>query len=272
MCFVRLIVVAALTISSAIAQQVGEPPIEEILTVESFNGAKQSAVLSRLSNATSPKILVAIVPGSPSLARASASFTGKVSIRQSGSFVVRERMRLLSDDIVTLVLDCRSDFYTSCPDDYQLSEQRFKDVRAVIDQAKTAFPSINRVWLLSTSRGMFSTVGIPKFSGEYFSGIIHTAGVADLILKKAVELVGTSSPQFFYHHVDDPCDKTKYSTAKAVAEKMLSPFVTVYGGGGFFGDACNANTQHGFQGAEDSVMQHIMYLVRTGKVESLEVR
>jgi hypothetical protein len=272
MYFVRIFLFVLLTISSAFSQQVDNSPIEEILTVETSNGAKQSAVFSHFPTASSPTTLVAIVPGSPSLARAGVTFTGKVLIRQSGSFVVRERLRLLNDDIATLVLDCRSDYSSFCPDDYQLSEQRFKDVKPVIDLAKKNIPSINKVWLMSTSRGMFSTVGIPKYSGEYFAGIIHTASVADLILKKGVELASTSSPQFFYHHIEDPCDKTKYNTAKLVAEKMQSPLVTVYGGGGYYGDACNANTQHGFQGAEEKVMQHIVNLVRTGKVESLEIR
>jgi hypothetical protein len=272
MYLVQIFLVAVFTISCANAQHLESAPIEEILTVETTNGAKQSAVMSYLQTTNSQTSLVVIVPGSPSLARASATFTGHILIQQPGSFVVRERLRLLSEDIATLVLDCRSDFTTTCPDDYQLSEQRFKDVKPVIDHAKKRLASVNKVWLMSTSRGMFSTVGIPKFSGDYFAGIIHTAGVADLVLKKRVEIASTKSPQFFYHHIDDPCDKTKYSTVKAVAETIHSPLVTVYGGGSFYGDACNAHTQHGFQGTEEKVMRHIENLVRTGNVGSLEIR
>jgi hypothetical protein len=258
---------------AAVAQTASQPPVEKILTVETSNGAKQSGVISRLPNATEPSILVAIIPGSPVLARASTNnFTSQVNIQQGQSFVVRERLRLLDNDIATLVVDCRSDFSTACDDSYQMSEQRFIDMRPLMDLAKNSFPSIKQVWMLSTSRGYFTSATVSKYSSDYFAGVIHTAGVVDMVIKYPDAITKTATPQFFFHHADDPCRVTQYITAKNIAEKIEAPMMTVFGGSGYYGGACQAHTQHGFKGMEDKVMASIYKLIKTGYVEQREIR
>lgn len=256
----------------AVAQSESQTPVEKILTVETSNGAKQSGVISFLSDATAPTILVAIIPGHPVLAKATVSFTGKVLIKQDGSFVVRERLRLLDQDIATLVVDCRSDFLTSCDDVYQMTEQRFKDIRPLMDVAKSNFSNIKQVWILSTSRGYFTSAAISKYSSNYFAGVIHTAGVVDMVLKYPETIQKTSTPQFFVHHADDPCKITQYSTAKVIAEKVEAPMITVFGGSGYYGGACQAHTQHGFKGMEEKVMSNISTIIKTGSAELKEIR
>jgi len=267
-----LILLFTYTAIVAVAQTTSQLPAEKILTVQTSNGSKQSGVISYLPNATAPSILVAIIPGHPVLARASVSFTGKVMIQQEGSFVVRERLRLLDQNIATLVIDCRSDFWTACDDGYQMTEQRFKDMRPLMDLAKGNFPSIKQVWILSTSRGYFTSAAISKYSSDYFSGVIHTAGVVDMVLKHPDAIIKTATPQFFVHHADDPCKITQYSTAKNIAEKVEAPMITVFGGSGFFGGACQAHTQHGFKGMEEKVMASISKIIKTGTVEQTEIR
>jgi hypothetical protein len=268
-----LIFMFACTAVVAIAQTVSHPPVEKILTVDTSNGAKQSGVISHLSNSTEPSILVAIIPGHPVLARATVdNFTGKVMIKQSGSFVVRERLRLLDQDIVTLVIDCRSDFLTACDDSYQMTAQRFKDIRPLMDLARRSFPSIKQVWILSTSRGFVTSATISKYSSDYFAGVIHTAGVVDMFVSYSIAVAKSATPQFFVHHAEDPCIYTKYATAKNVAGKIEAPLITVYGGSGYFGGACQAHTQHGFKGMEEKVMGTISKLLKTGTVEQTEIR
>lgn len=261
-----------LTALLAGAESVSQPLSEKILTVETSNGSKQSGVISFLSNATAPNILVAIIPGHPVLAKATVSFTGKILIKQDSSFVVRERLRLLDQDIATLVIDCRSDFLTACDDAYQMTEQRFTDIRPLLDMAKSNFPSIKQVWILSTSRGYFTSAAISKYSSDYFRGVIHTAGVVDMVLKYPDAIAKTATPQFFVHHTDDPCKITQYTTAKSIAEKVGAPMITVFGGSGYYGGACQAHTQHGFKGMEDKVMATISKLIKTGTVEQTEIR
>jgi hypothetical protein len=257
----------------AVAQNVSQPPVEKILTVDASNGSKQSGVISYLANSKQPSILIAIIPGNPVLARATFNyFTSKVMIQQEGSFVVRERLRLLDEDIATLVVDCRSDFSTSCDDAYQMSEQRFKDIRPLVDLAKSSFSAIKQVWVLSTSRGYFTSAAITKYSNNYFSGVVHTAGVVDMVVKYPEAITKSETPQFFVHHADDPCSITRYSTAKNVAAKIEAPLITVYGGSGYYGGACQAHTQHGFKGMEEKVMTNIAKIIKTGSVEHLEIR
>jgi hypothetical protein len=270
--FKILFLIISCAVLGAGAQTESQPPTEKILTVEASNGAKQSGVFSLLPNATTPTILVAIIPGHPVLAKTTVSFTGKIMIKQDGSFVVRERLRLLDQDIATLVIDCRSDFLSMCDDAYQMTEQRFTDIRPLMDLAKNNFPSIKQVWILSTSRGYFTSAAISKYSSDYFRGVIHTAGVVDMVSKHPEAIAKTATPQFFVHHADDPCKITQYSTAKSIAEKVAAPMITVFGGSGYYGGACQAHTQHGFKGMEDKVMATISKIIKTGLVEQIEIR
>jgi hypothetical protein len=273
MAFLKIVLLFTLWTAVAVAQTAGQAPLETIISLDASNGAKQSGVISRLPNATEPSILVAIIPGSPVLARATANFfTSQINIQQGGSFVVRERLRLLDNEIATLVIDCRSDFSTACDDGYQMSEQRFMDIRPLIDLVKSSLPSIKQVWVLSTSRGYFTSAAITKYSNNYFAGVVHTAGVVDMVIKFPDAITKTATPQFFVHHADDPCNITRYSTAKTIASQIEAPLITVYGGSGYFGGACQAHTQHGFKGMEDKVMANISKLIKTGSVEQVEVR
>jgi hypothetical protein len=48
--------------------------------------------------------------------------------------------------------------------------------------------------------------------------------------------------------------------------------ITVYGGSGYFGGACQAHTQHGFKGMEEKVMANISKIIKTGLVEQADIR
>jgi len=273
MALARFFLLTVALTAGAVAQTVDQTPVERILTVDAGSGLKQSGVLSYLPNAAEPSFLIAIIPGHPVLARATVDdVTGKVKIQQGGSFVVRERLRLLDPATATLVLDCRSDFSTACDDAYQMTEQRFKDIRLVVESAKRSFPSIKQVWLLSTSRGFFTSAAVPRYAGNDLAGVIHTAGVVDMVVKYPDVIAKSATPQFFVHHADDPCNITRYSTAKNAADKIGAPLITVYGGSGYSGGACQAFTQHGFKGMEEKVMATISKLIKTGSIEQTEIR
>jgi hypothetical protein len=141
-----------------------------------------------------------------------------------------------------------------------------------MDLAKSSLPSIKQVWVLSTSRGYFTTSTITKYSDNYFAGVVHTAGVVNLVGMNSEGITKTATLQFFVHHADDPCNITRYSNAKNVAAHIEAPLITVYGGSGYFGGACQAHTQHGFKGMEDKVMASISKIIKTGTAEQLEIR
>jgi hypothetical protein len=78
-------------------------------------------------------------------------------------------------------------------------------------------------------------------------------------------------PQFFIHHVNDPCGVTTYASTRAIAEKFNLPLITVSGGSGIQGPACEAQTEHGFKGREKEVMNAITAIIKTGKAGVLEI-
>ncbi len=78
-------------------------------------------------------------------------------------------------------------------------------------------------------------------------------------------------PQFFVHHANDPCALTTYPSAKSIAEKYAVPLITVNGGSGFQGGACEAFTEHGFRGKEKEVMNAMRAIIKSGKATQLEI-
>jgi hypothetical protein len=49
------------------------------------------------------------------------------------------------------------------------------------------------------------------------------------------------------------------------------PLITVSGGTGFQGGACEAFTEHGFRGKEKEVMNAISAIIQSGKATQLEI-
>ena len=93
-----------------------------------------------------------------------------------------------------------------------------------------------------------------------------------MVVKYREAITKSETPQFFVHHADDPCNITRYSTAKNVAAQIEAPLITVYGGSGYYGGACQAHTQHGFKGMEEKVMANISKIIKSSSVEQTEIR
>lgn len=244
---------------------------EEIIIVKTTTGFQQQGVLSKTKESTAPKKLVVVVSGHPGITRPRLDDNGKITTRQNGNFLVRSRHYLLSAQVITLLLDCRSDFDSVCPDNYQASLERSKDIEDLVAEVKRRFTSINEVWAVSTSRGTITTAGLLKHKGESYAGIIHTAGTYDMAIDQGVDFGPYKTPQFIFHHKDDPCRYTYHRDAARLSEKWGIKLVTVRGGSGFRGAACQAFTQHGFTGIEEKVALAIRHVVETGTVNTNEI-
>ena len=248
-----------------------ESVTEEIIILKTTTGYQQQGVLSKTKETTAPKKLIVLVSGSPSVTRPRVDENGKITTRQNGNFLVRSRHYLLSAQVITLLLDCRSDFDSACPDDYQASLERAKDIEYLVTEVKRLFTSINEVWAVSTSRGTITTAGLLKHKGGSYAGIVHTAGTYGIAIDQGVDFGPYKTPQFIFHHKDDPCRYTYHRDAERLSEKWEIKLVTVRGGTGFRGDACQAFTQHGFTGREEKVALAIRHLVETGAVDKNEI-
>ncbi len=274
----RKLLLLSLMLLSSIATAQVERPYEQLISVTLQDGIKQEGVLSRASNSSQPTHLAVLLPGSPSVVRPVVEGGALASSKLSGNFLIRARRHLVSQQLATLIVDCRSDSGDTCSSAYQASLARYQDVSQLILQVKKDFPSIQKIWLVGTSMGTISSSFMPTYDSNIYAGAIHTASINETYIRYAyVEMRDfdykrAKLPQVFIHHQEDPCVGTTYSSAKSISEKFQIPLITVRGGSDFRGEACKAFTQHGFRGKEREVMLAIQKIILTGQVTELVIQ
>jgi len=234
---------------------------EEVVSVPRPGGTTQSGILSVQQDAASPRILAVLVPGSPGVLRPAETGPGTVRTQMGANFLIRSRTLLLAPDIAALAVDCRSDFQRNCPDDYQASEARVRDIEALAAEARRRLPGVTEVWLISTSRGAITTASAARHTQGGFAGIVHTAGTIDRAQELGLDFRG-ATPQYLVHHRQDPCRNTSYLRAARLARDAGIPLITAQGGNGFTGPPCEPHTQHGFWSIEPRVVARLQSLMR----------
>jgi alpha/beta superfamily hydrolase len=246
---------------------------EQLISVELSPGVQQQGVLSLTSNSTTPTRLAVLFPGYPSVVRPVVEGQSMTSSKLSGNFLIRSRRHLATDAIATLIVDCHSDSGDYCSSSYQASLKRHQDVLKLIQEVKKQYPSIQQIWAIGTSMGTVSSSFALTHEPSIYAGAIHTASITEPNARNSYRELSNfdySKPNhIFVHHQNDPCYLTTHSGAKSIAEKYKLPLITVTGGSGFRGDACNAFTEHGFRGKEKEVMTAIGKILMTGRVEAL---
>ncbi len=273
----KLLILSLMLLSSIATAQV-ERPHEQLISVTLQDGVKQEGVLSRASSLSQPTHLAILLPGYPSVVRPVVEGETLNSSKLSGNFLIRARRHLISQQLATLIVDCRSDSGDTCSSAYQASLARHQDISQLILQVKKDFPSIQKIWLVGTSMGTISSSFMPTYDSSMYAGAIHTASITEPYARNSYRELGdfdykkAKLPQVFIHHQEDPCFITTHSGAKTIADKFQIPLMTVQGGSDFKGDACKAFTQHGFRGKEREVMLAIQKIILTGRVTELVIQ
>ncbi len=273
----KLLILSLMLLSSIATAQV-ERPHEQLISVTLQDGIKQEGVLSRASSSSQPTHLAILLPGYPSVVRPVVEGETLNSSKLSGNFLIRARRHLISQQLATLIVDCRSDSGDTCSSAYQASLARHQDISQLILQVKKDFPSIQKIWLVGTSMGTISSSFMPTYDSSMYAGAIHTASITEPYARNSYRELGdfdykkAKLPQVFIHHQEDPCFITTHSGAKTIADKFQIPLMTVQGGSDFKGDACKAFTQHGFRGKEREVMLAIQKIILTGRVTELVIQ
>lgn len=250
---------------------------EELISVDLSEKKKQVGVFSIKIGFEKPTKLAVLLPGSPSVVRPIVENGVMTGSKLTGNFVIRARRLLVEEDIASLVVDCISESGDICASSYQSSKQRQEDVDKLIAEVKSRHPTINEVWLVGNSMGTISSSFMPSYNLSGYAGAIHTAVISEPYAKGSYRELGgfdykkTSIPQFFIHHISDPCSITTYASAKSISLKFKFPLISVSGGSGFQGPACEALTQHGFRGKEKEVMSAIAAIIKSGKASQLEI-
>ena len=250
---------------------------EELISVDLAANKKQVGLYSTKIGSDHPTKLAVILPGYPSVVRPIVENGVMTGSKLSGNFLIRARRFVVDESVASLVVDCQSESGEYCSSTYQASKQRQEDVDALIGEVKKRIPSIQEIWLVGTSMGTISSSFMPIHNPTGYAGAIHTAAITDPYARGSYRELGgfdykkVAIPQFFIHHVNDPCALTTYLSAKSITDKYNIPLITVTGGSGFQGGACEALTEHGFRGKEKEVMNAVTAIIRTGKAAQLEV-
>ena len=140
---------------------------------------RQEGVLSLRTGTQSPDVLAVLLPGYPSVLRPVVADQRMTSLRLPGNFLVRARRHLADERIALLLVDCRSDSGDTCTAKYQASPERQTDVMALIQAVRQQLPSIQKVWLVSTSMGSISSAFMPMHGKGVYAGAIHTAAITE---------------------------------------------------------------------------------------------
>ena len=250
---------------------------EELISVDLTETKKQVGVYSTKLGFDNPTKLAVILPGYPSVVRPIVENGVMTGSKQNGNFLIRARRFLVDESVASLIVDCQSESGEYCTSNYQASKQRQEDVDKLISEVKKRVPSIKEIWLVGTSMGTISSSFMPIHNPTGYAGAIHTASITDPYAKGSYRELGgfdykkAPIPQFFIHHLNDPCALTTYPSAKSIAEKYKIPLLTVTGGSGFQGGACEALTEHGFRGKEKEVMNAVTAIIRTGTASQLDI-
>jgi len=248
--------------SSTPAETEALPSLSEtIISVTTPSGAMQTGVLSMRGDASEARYLAVIIPGHPGILRPTNGPNGAVRVRLAGNFLIRSRHHLVDRDIPALLVDCRSDFQEACMDEYQASEDRVRDIEALVRRTRALLPAVSQIWIVSTSRGALTSAAAVSFGERTFTGAIHTAGMIDRARELGLDFRG-AMPQFIIHHADDPCYVTSFASARTLAREQSITLITARGGNGFRGRLCDAYTQHGFNGIEPAVMGRVREVIR----------
>ncbi len=275
--FIAVALVHSLPAASQSAAENAQGLKEELISVDLADGKKQAGVYSFKLGSDKPTRLAVLLPGSPSVVRPVVEAGVMTSTKLSGNFLIRSRKFLVNESIASLIVDCHSDSGDYCSSSYQASKQRQMDVDKLIAEVRARNPSILEVWLVGTSMGTVSSSFMPIHNLTGYAGAIHTASITEPYAKNSYRELAdfdykkATAPQFFVHHVADPCYLTTYTGAKSITDKYKVPLVSVSGGGDFQGNACQAFTEHGFRGREKEVMTAIGSIIKTGSAKQLEV-
>ena len=249
---------------------------EELFVVPLDTNQQQTGVYSIKTGTRNHTRLAVLLPGYPSVVRPVVENGVMVRSKLTGNFLIRARGFLADESIATLIVDCHSESGDYCSPAYQSSRDRQQHIQKLIDAVRVQHPSLEEVWLVGTSMGTISSAFLPTYDPKSFAGAIHTASITEPWVQGSYrelanfDYTRSGIPQVFIHHRDDPCALTTYSGAKRISERYGFPLITVVGGSGFQGGACQAQTEHGFKGMEPQTMRAIANILKAGNSEKLE--
>lgn len=263
---------AAVVLGLSVSVWAQEAALEEsVVTVALASGSDLNLIASKQPG-SQPQVAALLFPGYPGVLKIQNE-GGTPTYQLRGNFLVRARRHLVSDKVLTVMVDCPKARWSSCDDAYRTSDQYAQDIGAAIDKLKADY-GVSKIYLIGTSYGTVSSAFLALKLGNRIDGAVHTAtftdprtgrGPAHGLPMRDFDWSAVKTDQLFVHHQDDPCPVTQYRSI--VARKGNAPLVTVRGTKGARGDPCEAFSAHGFVGRERPVMLAISDWMLSRKVQ-----
>jgi pimeloyl-ACP methyl ester carboxylesterase len=254
------VLVSVLASGSALAQR------EEVLTVER-GGYTISALAMHVEGATAFKQGVALFPGHPGIMKIRSA----EDFEQKGNFLIRARRFWADEETLVLSVDAPSDQWANFPQYFRASARYGADIAALIGAATQKYGVLEWTFV-GTSEGSISAYHAARMNPAIAARLILTSSLFDSTRNGPglgnVDLSRLPERTLWVHHVDDPCPYTSYRTAQDFAKRSGKPLMSVHGGGGWKGDACQAFTAHGYRGVEREAVEAMRAWVKTGTIPS----
>jgi hypothetical protein len=225
----------------------------------------QRAILARPAKPTDTALLY--FRGYPGVARIQSVADKQGNLQP----FMRMNQRIFAEEgIALVVMDCPTDQWGSCVDDYRSSKEHADDVRSVIARLKDEH-GYARIFVMGHSFGTISSRWLAKHLGSEISGSIHSAsmngrnprGYANSL--HGFPYAAIAAPVLHVHNENDACQYTPYAAVVGYAGENL---VTVRGGVPE-GDPCGARHLHSYQGREELVVRAIISWIKTKNVDRL---
>ena len=239
----------------------------EVVTAKR-DGYTISGLATHVPRASSFEHGVALFPGYPGIMRIRSGADGQPTFELKGNFLVRTRRFWLDRETLVLAVDAPSDQWASFYQYFRATPRYGADVAALLEEAARKY-GVKDWTFVGTSEGSISAYQAARMNPGLATRLILTSSLFDASrngagLASVIELDKLPARTLWVHHVDDPCRSTPYAEAQPLAKRSGKPLVTVRGGGGFRGGACEAFTQHGYRGVERETVEAMREWVKTG--------
>jgi hypothetical protein len=255
--FVRALLILILTIAASHASFARAS--EQVVNVPLEQGASIAYLLTQ-QDASQPKWVLVMFPGSEGNLELSPQPDGSIHMREKNNFLIRARTLFVDAQFATAIVDAPSDQPGGYSDAFRASPRSAHDLARVAADLHTRFPQAKLV-LLGTSRGTISTAFVGRALPQVWDAVVHTSTLSSPARGQATPLVGFDygairPRQLFVHHADDGCFLCSYEALKRIAESGQYPLITVHGGD-VRSKPCEALSHHGFYGRDEAVVAAI---------------
>lgn len=227
-----------------------------------------AGLVTHQRGATAFKHGILLFPGHPGILRLREE-NGEPRFELGGNFLIRSRRHWLDDETLVVAIDAPSDQWGTFSQSFRETPRYGEDVAALVKELSRRF-KVEDWTFVGTSEGSVSAYHAARLNPGLARRLILTASVFRASRNgpglSAVSWEPVPAPLLWVHHEDDPCAYTPYAEARRFAEASRSPLVTARGGGPGRGNACQAQTAHGFVGVERQTVEAMRAWVKTGAV------